>query len=104
LYNQYRDQGLTVITLLGENNSSQTPSQSELMQWANSYGITHPVVADGDMNGDGYNFDETINYLFASPDFDGSFFLPNMQLLAPGLVVQASNTIVSEQQIVNVLP
>ena len=103
MYNQYKDDGLTVITLIGENYSG-SPSVTDLQQWANDYGITHPVVADGDANGDGYAFDETVNYLFADPNFNGSFYLPNMQLLVQGRVVAYSNTQLSEGDIVNALP
>ena len=104
MYESYKDQGLTVITLLGENDYGQPPSQSEVMGWVNQYGITHPVVVDGDQNGDGYAFDETANYLFASANFNGSFALPNMQLLSQGRVVVYSNTYVTQNQILSALP
>jgi len=77
--------------LIGENNSGNPPSQSDLQSWANDYGLTHPVLADGDLNGDGYNFDVTVGYLFANPTFNGTFGLPNMQLLSSGMRVEASN-------------
>ena len=96
-YQQYKDKGFTVITLMGENNNVQTPTPSELMQWANQYGITHPVVVDP-------NFNETSQYLFADPSFNGSFYLPNMQLLAPGRVVTISNDWVTLSDIQQVLP
>ena len=92
-----------MITLIGETYTG-TPSTSDLQQWANDYGLTHPVLADGDSNGDGYSFDETVNYLFADPNFDGSFYLPNMQLLVQGRVVLRSNTQLSQQDIINALP
>ena len=89
--------GLTVITLIGENYSGQTPSQSELMQFANQNGIAHPVVADP-------GFSETGNYLYASSSFNGSFYLPNMQLLSSGMVVVKSNDYVNESDVLNNLP
>ena len=82
---------------MGENYNGQTPSQSELLQFANQNGISHPVVADP-------NFDETGNYLFASPSFNGSFYLPNMQLLSSGMVVVKSNDYVNESDVLNNLP
>ena len=82
---------------MGENYDYQTPSQAELMQWANDYGLNHPVVADP-----GFNI--TAQYLWAASDFSGSFFLPNMQLLSPGMVVAYSNTWLYEGQVVNYLP
>jgi hypothetical protein len=32
--------------MYAETNSGSTPTPSELMEWANAYGLTHPVVAD----------------------------------------------------------
>ena len=64
--------------MMAENNSGQTPSQSELMQWANTYGLTHPVVADG-------GFNTVFNYIGTTGT--NSIGLPNMQLLAPGMSV-----------------
>ena len=80
-----------MITLIGENDYGNPPSQSDLQTWANDYGITHPVVADADFNGDGYSFDITAGYLFANPNFNGSFGLPNMQLLSSGMRVETTN-------------
>ena len=96
-YQQYAAQGFTVMTMIGENNYGQTPSQADLMSWANQFGITHPVVADP-------NFDQTAQYLFADPNFNGSFGLPSMQLLGPLRVVYKSNTFVDNSDIQQVLP
>jgi len=71
------------MTLIGETNSGD-PSQEDLMEWANDYGLTHPVLADP-------GFDEIVNYLWADPNFSGQFGLPNMELLSPGMVVESSN-------------
>ena len=38
------------MTLMGENDYGQAPSQSELMNWAQSYGLTHPVLQDTGFN------------------------------------------------------
>jgi hypothetical protein len=46
LYQDWQSDGLIVITLLVENLSSATPSQTDLAAWANQFGLTHPVVAD----------------------------------------------------------
>ena len=71
--------------MIGENNSGPNVSQGDLQYWANTFGLTHPVVADP-------GFDVTAQYLFADPNFSGSFGLPNMQLLSPGMIVERSNT------------
>ena len=56
LYDRYKDDGFIVITLLGENIAGQTPSQQELKQWADDFGVDHPVVADA-------NFDVTTRFV-----------------------------------------
>jgi hypothetical protein len=48
LYEQYRAQGLMVITLITENGMSEPPTQSDLDSWAMQYGQTFPVLSDGD--------------------------------------------------------
>ena len=67
------------------------------MNWANQYGISHPVVADP-------GFAETGQYLYAASNFNGSFYLPNMQLLSQGGVVVYSNEYLTHNQILSVLP
>ena len=67
------------------------------MQWANDYGADHPVVADP-------GFNETAQYLYASSSFNGSFYLPNMQLLSAGRVVEKSNDWIYQSDIQAVLP
>ena len=82
---------------MAENSNYQTPSQSDLMDWANTYGITHPVVSDS-------GFNEAVQYLWANPQFTGTIGLPNMQLLSSGMVVEFSNSWPSESDIVSFLP
>lgn len=94
LYQQYKDSNFTVITLLGENIQEQEPSISDLQEWATYFELTHPVLADVD-------FYTTANYLWANADFNGNFYLPNMQLLSQGMVVEVSNSQLSESQIVS---
>jgi peroxiredoxin len=43
---EYGSQGLVILNLLAENEQGGTPSQSELTEWATTYGITTPVLAD----------------------------------------------------------
>jgi hypothetical protein len=68
------------MTLIAENSAGGDPSLEDLQEWANTYNITHPVLADS-------GFLETLNYLRADPNFTGSIGLPTKQLLAPGMVV-----------------
>ncbi len=46
-------QGILVIYALIENNFGGVANQNQLNQWANTYGMTHPVVADA--NGQFHN-------------------------------------------------
>ena len=94
LYQQYKDSNFTVITLLGENGQGQAPSVADLQQWASNFGVSHPVLADVD-------FYTTANYLWANANFNGNFYLPNMQLLSQGMVVEVSNSQLYESQIIS---
>ena len=77
LYQEYKDDGFVVISLLAENNSGSTPSQSDLEDWADNYGSNHPLVAD-----DGWS----TTYAYAS---GSSIYLPTTHLIGPGAEVIA---------------
>ena len=83
-----KDDGLMVITLIGENDSGQTPSAEDLAGWADAYGSTHPVLADPDWG-------VTCSFL----DCSRGFGLPTMQLLSPGMEVVGTDTHYGEQQL-----
>jgi hypothetical protein len=80
-----------VITLIGENLQGQTPDVAGLQQWAQTFGLTHPVVADP-------GWGVTVDYA------GYSFGLPSMHQLGAGAVVLRRGTWVSEQQVVDALP
>ncbi len=88
-YETYADQGLMVITLLGENAGGNTPSQTDLESWATSYGLEHPVLADANWQ--------------VSNRWPGAY-IPTMHLLGDGAVVIAGDTYVSESQLEQNLP
>ncbi len=92
LYDYYDSQGLMVITLLGENEYGSTPSQSDLQNWAYSFGIAHPVVADS-------NWLITSRFVSSS-----SIALPTMHLVGEGSEVLIRDSWISESQIVSALP
>ena len=94
LYQQYKNSNFTVITLLGEDYQGQSPSVADLQQWALDFGITHPVLAD-------VGFNTTAGYLLSSASYSGSFYLPNMQLLSEGQVVEVSNDQLYESEIIS---
>lgn len=64
----------------------------ELALWAETYGITHPVVADP-------NFYTTARYVDG-----GSIVMPSMTLLGAGATVISRDTPVSEADVVANLP
>ncbi len=80
-----------MITLLGETNSGGTPTVGDLEDWADAYGIEHPVVSDA-------------NWQITSRYASGSIGLPSMHLLAPGAEVLRRNSWVTEQDIQDALP
>ena len=81
-----------VITLIGENDASQTPSTADLLGWAEQYASDFPVVADP-------NFTYTSKFIAGS-----SIGLPSMQLLGPNAEVIAADASVTRSQIEAVLP
>ncbi len=64
------------LEIMIENNDSVTPSVDELGEWADTYGLTMPVLADQD---------EAVMYTYAS----GSIGLPYTVLLDRGVVVES---------------
>ena len=80
-----------MITLLGQNLNNQTPSQAELLSWANTYGLNHPVVADP-------NWGVTSRYV------SGSFGLPSMHQLGAGAEVLQRATYIDENEVIAALP
>jgi hypothetical protein len=46
LWDAHRDDGLTVVMALGENDDSQPPEQADLAAFADDHDLTYPVIAD----------------------------------------------------------
>lgn len=70
LYQDYVDRGFIIIEVLGEDNAGAPPEQTVLQNWASTYGLTIPVVADPNWAvGNVYNPDGAI---------------PSETLIAPG--------------------
>jgi len=87
-----RDDGLMVISLMGENDFGADPTQSDLANWADSYGSTHPVLADP-----GFNI--TARFLNSN-----SIALPTGHLLTTGAEVVIRDGWPSNSDINNALP
>ena len=83
LYQQYKDRGFIVFTLL---------TDGDITTWANSHNLSFPVLQDS-------NAATLINYVRADPNFSGGYGLPTMQLLSPGLQVEIVNGYVGAAEI-----
>jgi thiol-disulfide isomerase/thioredoxin len=46
-WEDYNAQGFAYLTLLSQDMNGQVPDQAELEEWATTYGIEQPVLADG---------------------------------------------------------
>jgi peroxiredoxin len=78
LYERYAAQGLMVITLLGEDVDGSTASDEDLLEWATTFGITHPVLQD-------------VGFTVASRyNGNASTQLPSNTLLARGAVIEVT--------------
>lgn len=74
---------------MGENNSGSTPSQGDLEDWADAFGLTIPVVADPGFN--------------TMWDLGGNGNLPFMVLFDRGVVVDMAGNFVEESDIQRLL-
>ena len=81
-----------MITLLAEDNSGNTTDLSDLEEWANTYGLNHPVVSDA-------NYGVTTRFIDG-----GTIGLPSMTLLSEGAVVRIRDAWVGEPEIQAYLP
>ena len=48
LYQDFKDDGFAYLFLIGEDTGGNAPDQDDLNQWAGTYGLTMPVLADPD--------------------------------------------------------
>jgi hypothetical protein len=46
LYEDNRDAGLMVVTVLTDFQSHEVPDADDCTEWADAYGATHPILAD----------------------------------------------------------
>jgi hypothetical protein len=87
-----KDDGLMVISLMGENNSQGAPTQADLQSWADTYGSTHPVLSDP-------NFAVTSRFLNSN-----TIAMPTGHLLTTGAEVVVRDGWPSSSQLGNALP
>jgi len=45
---EYKDQGVTYITVIPQNFEYETPTTEDLVAWSEAFGITAPIIADAD--------------------------------------------------------
>ena len=69
LYQEYKDRGFIVVTMLAENNSGSAPTMEDLQAWQATYSVTHPLVSDG-------GWAASYDYVTVG--------IPSQQLLKPG--------------------
>ena len=79
-----------MIHLKGENSSRDTPSTSDLDEWAEAFGLTFPVLAD-----DGFSI---------TSRFEKDWYIPSHTLLGPGLKVIKVDAGISDSDIEAALP
>ena len=85
LYQRYRERGFMLLTLYHD--YDQNPVElSQLEDWAETFGLTHPVLNDFD-NATAFNYIR--EGLLATGQ--NSFGVPNKELLSPGMVVEFVN-------------
>ncbi|MCB9744929.1 MAG: hypothetical protein H6741_29105 [Alphaproteobacteria bacterium] len=90
IYQRYQSYGFIVVSAFGENTQRGTPSQSELVSWANYYGHTFPVMSDPSWGVGGlYNQ-------------DGAH--PTLVLMEPGMRIVTVDQRLSESDIQAALP
>ncbi|MFN7144603.1 MAG: peroxiredoxin family protein [Myxococcota bacterium] len=46
VYQRHKDSGFMLLETIIENNEYEAPSEDELLEWADEYGMTMPVLAD----------------------------------------------------------
>jgi len=90
-YDDHAEEGLMVITLLSEDSRGRTPDTDTLMGWQTAHGLSHPVVADA-------GSDVTQRYV------PPSYGIPTMHLIGPGGEILATDTYLSESDVVGALP
>lgn len=79
-YEEHADAGFMALTVYMENTDYSDPTLDEAQTWADTYGLTFPVLLD----------DGTIYNSFATATGESTIGLPLMVLLDRGLVVQLS--------------
>ena len=63
LYDEYKNDGLMVMTMINYDADGNLPDADDCADWANSYGTSHPILADTEgfatavmREGEGYPF------------------------------------------------
>jgi len=92
MYETYKDEGLVIVTLLVETLGRTAPTQDDLNDWVDAYGVTHPVVSDPDWG------------VIESYSDRGRPALPSHTLIAPGMEIIVASGKVEEADILAALP
>jgi peroxiredoxin len=91
-YDELKEDGLMVITLLTETVDQKPPEVSDLKAWADKYGLTHPVVSDVDWE---------VTYRFTSGT---DTTLPTSHLIGPDAEVLMRDNHIEKSDLIAFLP
>ena len=91
LYQDYKDEGLMIITLITENYDGETPDTDDLNEWADEYDETFPVLADAD-------YEVTLRYVTRD-----QVSLPQTSILTPGSVILVADGNLEEEDVIEAL-
>ena len=76
-----------ILTLIGEDNEGDPITPSQLPEWADTFGLTHPVLADPE-------FETTLRYMISFP-----ISLPARHWIVPGMVIDGIDAPMDEDAI-----
>ena len=72
-YQKYKDQGFMPVYLIAEDNESNATTTEDASTWANTFGLTFPVLADS-----GWTIGNR---------FELDYYIPSHTLIGPGMEV-----------------
>ncbi len=90
MYNNLMPQGIIVIYALIENDFGGVANQNQLSQWANTYNMTFPVIADA--NGQFHNHVDNDGYIptMALIKYDGTLLAKDNENQIQAMLNQAA--------------
>jgi len=90
LYSGLKDQGLMVVTFMGESNQGNEPSASDLTDWVETHNLQHPVAADPGF---------AVAEMFGASNSNGSLGLPFNVVIRRGMIIDGIDTNPTEEML-----